>query len=81
MGCVPAEVTLSVKAKTFWLTRLFLSYRGVGKDGSMGQLYGKFSLIDLAGRCFVNSFLFCSTFDNSLLSTESPFTVLEVAEI
>ena len=25
------------------------AYRGYGKDGGGGQLYGKFSLIDLAG--------------------------------
>ena len=32
-------------------TCVFFAYSGRGKDGSMGSLYGKFSLIDLAGMC------------------------------
>ena len=33
------------------LLACFFIYSGRGKDGSMGSLYGKFSLIDLAGMC------------------------------
>ena len=33
------------------LLACFFAYSGHGKDGSMGSLCGKFSLIDLAGMC------------------------------
>ena len=37
---------------------ILIVYRGRGKDGSMGALHGKFSLIDLAGMytIFISSF-------------------------
>jgi len=41
-------IFLPIDNFTVFVIVLFV-YRGHGKDGSMGSLHGKFSLIDLAG--------------------------------